>query len=317
MSLYPEIAPYDHGFMEVEGNLIYWEVCGNPNGKPAVALHGGPGSGCSPWARRLFDPALYRIILFDQRNCGRSLPPASSIETSLVNNTTWSLVGDLENLREMLGIDQWLVLGGSWGSTLGLAYAETHPDRVSELILFGIGTGRYSELDWLFRGGLAIFFPEEWNDLMMLVPAGEQGTDVVEAYSRLLHDPNPLIRRQAATAWCTWESATPAWPPTKGLMSRFQDPDYAYAFARLVTHFIRHNVWLEDGQLLRNADVLSDIPGVIVNGRFDLQGPIGNAWELHRVWPKAELVIVENAGHSAGHPGISDELVRATDRFSS
>jgi proline iminopeptidase len=315
-ALYPEIEPYEHGMLDVgDGNRVYWETCGNPHGKPAVVLHGGPGSGCTPWHRRLFDPAAYRVVLFDQRGCGRSTPHASAPETDLAVNTTAHLLADIERLRDHLGINRWLVIGGSWGSVLGLAYAEQHPERVSELVLWGVSTGRYKEVDWLFRGGIAIFFPEQWERLRAAAPAKGRDTDIVEAYARLLHDPDPEVRRRAAYKWCLWESATPDWPPATGLSPRFQDPAYAMAFARLVTHYIRHNQWLEDGVLLRNAGALAGIPGTIVNGRFDFQGPIGNAWDLRRAWPRADLVIVENAGHAAGNTGITEALIRATDQY--
>ena len=313
--LYPEIEPHDHGMLEVgDGNLVYWETCGNPRGKPAVVLHGGPGSGCTVWHRRLFDPTVYRIVLFDQRGCGRSTPHASAPDADLTSNHTANLIADIERLRQHLHVDQWLVFGGSWGSTLALAYAETHPDQVSEIILFGVTTGRRSEFDWTFRGGLAVLFPEQWERLRVGVPVAERDGDIVEAYHRLLHDPDPTVRQRAAEAWCLWESATPAWPPTTGLAERFTDPSYALAFARIVTHYVRHNAWLEDGGLLRDADSLADIPGILVNGRFDLQAPIANAWQLSRVWPRAELVIVEDAGHSA-NPSLTQELIRATDQF--
>jgi proline iminopeptidase len=297
-----------------DGNHVYWEICGDPAGKPAVVLHGGPGSGCSPHFRRLFDPRAYRIVLFDQRGCRRSTPHASRPNTDLSTNNTTNLIADTELLREHLGIHRWLILGGSWGSTLGLAYAEAHPDRVTEIILFGVTTGRHSEFDWTFRGGIAAFFPEQWGRLRAAAPVAERDADVVDAYHRLLDDPDPAVRQRAAEAWCLWESATLEWPPTTGLAERFRDPAYALAFARIVTHFVRHNAWLEDGSLLRGAAALADIPGVLVNGRFDFQAPIGNAWELHRVWPRAELVIVDDAGH-AGSGGIDRELIRATDRF--
>jgi len=313
--LYPEIEPHEHGMLEVgDGNLVYWEACGDPRGKPAVVLHGGPGSGCSPRSRRLFDPGAYRVVLFDQRGCGRSTPNASALDTDLASNNTANLIADIERLRHHLGVDRWLVFGGSWGSTLALAYAETHPDRVTEMILFGVTTGRHSEFDWTFRGGVAVFFPEQWERLRAGLPVPERDGDIVEAYHRLLHDPDPTVRRRAAEAWCMWESATPAWPPTTGLAERFTDPAYALAFARIVTHYVRHNAWLEDGCLLRDADSLADIPGILVNGRFDFQAPIAKAWELKRVWPRAELVIVDDAGHSV-NAGLSRELVRATDRF--
>ena len=309
--LYPEIEPYENGMLEVgDGNAVYWETCGDPRGKPALVIHGGPGSGCSPWFRRLFDPAAYRVALFDQRNCGRSRPHASDPATSLASNTTQHLLRDIESLRERLEIDRWLVLGGSWGSVLGLAYAEAHPRRVSQLVLFGVATGRRTELDWLFRGGLARFFPEQWQRLAR--SAGNE--DVVDYYLRLLDDRDPQVRQRAADEWCLWESATPHWPPRSGLDARFRDPDYAMCFARLVTHFVSHDLFLEDGVLLENTPRLAGIRGVIVNGRFDFQSPIANAWHLHRAWPEAELVIVDDAGHAAGEV-IGRELVRATDGF--
>jgi proline iminopeptidase len=313
--LYPEIEPYEHGLLDVgDGDLVYWETCGNPDGKPAVFLHGGPGSGCSERQRRAFDPGAYRIVLFDQRNCGRSTPHASEPDIDLAANTTQHLVADLELLRERLDVDRWLVFGGSWGSTLALAYAEAHPDRVTELILAGVTTGRHGELDWLFRGGISMLFPEQWDRLRDALPTGERDGDVPAAYSRLLHDSDPEVCRLAAFEWCMWESATPDWPPTTGLHERYQDPAYALAFARLVTHYVSHDLFLEDEVLMRGAGTLADIPGILINGRFDLQAPLGNAWELKRVWPRAELVVVDDAGHSA-HPGLTQALIRATDRF--
>ncbi len=314
--LYPEIEPYEHGMLDAgDGNLVYWETCGNPRGKPAVVLHGGPGSGCSEWHRRLFDPGVYRTVLFDQRGCGRSRPHASAPDTDLASNNTANLIEDIESLRQHLRVDRWLVFGGSWGSTLALAYAETHPDRVTEMILFGVTTGRHKEFDWLFRGGLAVMFPAQWEDLCAAVPAAERDGDIVEAYYRLLSDPDATVRQRAAEAWCMWESATPAWPPTTGLAERFKKPEFAMAFARIVTHYVRHNAWLEDGRLLRDADSLDAIPGVLVNGRFDLQAPIGNAWALKQAWPGTELVIVDDAGHNARDPAVTQELIRATAGF--
>jgi proline iminopeptidase len=314
-SLSPRIEPYDAGMLRVgDGHQVYWETCGDPNGRPAVVVHGGPGSGCTDWHRRLFDPATTRIVLFDQRNCGRSLPHASEPDVDLSTNTTQHLMADMEALRQHLEVERWLLLGGSWGSTLSLAYAEAHPDRVSEMVLWGITTGRRAEADWLFRGGVAPLFPEQWERLRAGVPDSDRNGDIVEAYARMLHDPNPTVRRRAALDWCTWESATPDWPPTPGLAKRFTDPDFALAFARLVTHYVRHDDFLEDGMLLRDAGVLADIPGTLVNGRFDLQAPIANAWALHRVWPQAELVIVDDAGHAADEPALMDALMRALRR---
>jgi proline iminopeptidase len=314
--LYPEIEPYDHGMLEVgDGDLLYWETCGSRRGKSAVVLHGGPGSGCTDWHRRLFDPHAYRIVLFDQRGCGRSTPHASAADTDLACNHTWNLVADIERLRQHLKVDRWLVFGGSWGSTLALAYAERHPDRVTEMILFGVTTGRRREFDWWFRGGAAVLFPEQWERLRAAVPIPEREGDIVEAYHRLLHNPDPIVRQRAAREWCTWESATPAWPPAPRLSPRFTDPDFAMAFARLVTHYVRHDAWLEDGALLRGATSLAGLPGIMVHGRIDLQAPIAWAWDLNRVWQRAELVVVDNAGHAADNQGITQELVRSTDHF--
>jgi proline iminopeptidase len=315
VGLYPDIEPYDHGMLDVDdGNLIYWEVCGNPDGKPAIALHGGPGSGCTPWWRRLFDPKKYKIVLFDQRGCGRSRPYAGDYSTSLADNNTQNLVSDVEWIRLHLGIERLLVIGGSWGSTLALAYAEAHPHRVSEMVLFGVTTGRHCEFDWLFRGGVSIFFPEQWERLRSAAPVADRDGDLVMVYNKLLNDADPEVRRKATEAWCMWESATPDWPPATKMAHRFNDPTFAYAFARLVTYYVHHNAWLEDGVLLRGATKLADTPGTLINGRFDFQAPIGNTWELSRVWPLAELVIVDDAGHTAG-TGVSEEIIKATDSY--
>jgi len=314
--LYPEIAPYQQGMLDVgDGNHVYWETCGNPQGKPAIVLHGGPGSGCTPWHRRLFDPAAYRIVLFDQRNCGRSTPHASAPDTDLSSNNTANLIADIERLRQHFNIDRWLLLGGSWGSTLALAYARAHPQRVSEIILWGVTTGRRKEFDWWFRGGAAVMFPAQWQRLRDALPPAERDGDIPEAYARLLNDSDPAIRQRAATEWCMWESATPAWPPTHALSPRYRDPAFAMAFARIVTHYVLHNAWLEDNSVLRDAAHLADIPGIMINGRFDLQAPIQWAWDLHQVWTRAKLVIVDDAGHDASNAGITLELIRATDQF--
>jgi proline iminopeptidase len=317
--LYPPIEPYASGLLDVgDGQHIYWENCGKPDGKPAIAVHGGPGSGATPWWRRLFDPAVYRIILFDQRNCGRSLPSASDPATDLRANTTQRLLIDMERLREYLGVERWLLLGGSWGSTLSLAYAEAHPERVSALILFGVTTGRHAELDWTFRGGgLAALFPEQWERLRALVPQQTPDREVVMVYTRMLNNGEPATRRRAADAWCLWESASPTWPPSNTLDKRFEDPNFAYAFARLVTHYISHELWLEDGALVRGASALANIPGALINGRYDLQAPLGNAWALHRAWPNASLTVVDNAGHGGSAPSMSAAIVAATDGFRS
>ena len=316
--LFPEIEPHDRGALAVgDGNAMYWEVCGNPAGKPVVVLHGGPGSGCSPWHRRLFDPADYRVVLFDQRGCGRSTPHASNPRTGLATNTTVHLLADIELLRERLKIARWMVAGGSWGSTLALAYAEAHPERVTGMLLWGVTTGRREEFDWLFRGGVARFFPGPWERLREAVPPGAEGGELVEVYLRLLNDADSAVRQRAAFEWCMWESATPAWPPVHGLAPRFRDPVFAMAFARIVTHYVSHNAWLEDGSLLRGAASLAGVPCVLVNGRFDFQAPIANAWALERAWPGAELVVVEDAGHAATEPALTAELVSAADRLAS
>jgi proline iminopeptidase len=314
--LYPDIEPYGRGMLEVDtAEFIYWEMCGNPRGKPALVLHGGPGSGCVAWHRRLFDPTKYRIVLFDQRGCGRSKPHASTPGIDLSGNHTANLIEDIEALRRHLGIEQWLVWGGSWGSTLALDYAENHPSRVTEMILWGVTTGRHSEFDWLFRGGVAAFFPQQWDRLLAALPLGERNGDIIESFRRLLSDPDPAIHQQAAKAWCLWESATADWPPTNGLATRFRDPAFALAFARIVTHYVAHNAWMEDGSLIRGAAALAKIPGVLINGRFDFQAPLGNARALHREWPNAQLIVVDNAGHSPDAPNLTNELLRAGDRF--
>jgi proline iminopeptidase len=306
--------PTATGWLEADPDQrVYWESVGSRAGKPAVVLHGGPGSGCTPWHPTLFDLSKYRVVLFDQRNCGRSIPHASEPDIDLSANTTQNLVGDIEMLREHLGIERWLVWGGSWGSTLALAYAEAHPDHVTGMILWGITTGRRSEADWPFRGGLAPLFPEQWAQLRGGVPEAEDDADVVDAYARLLFDPDPGVRARAAHDWCMWESATPDWPPKTGLASRYRDPDFALAFARLVTHYVRNDLFLEDGVLLRNAGALAGIPGTLINGRFDLQAPLGNAYALREAWPTSELVVVDEAGHAAD--AIEGELRAASERF--
>ena len=311
--MYPEIEPYDQGLLDVgDGNRVYWEVCGIPHGKPVVFLHGGPGGGCAPVHRRLFDPAAYRIVLIDQRGCGRSLPHASEHGADLSANTTWHLVADLEVVREHLGVDRWQVFGGSWGSTLALAYAETHPERVTELVLRGIFTLRRKELDWYYGGGAGFLFPEPWERVMAFVP---EGADVIETYARLLDDPDPAVREPAAVAWSVWEGSTVTLLPRPELVEAFARPRYALAFARIENHYFRHGGWLAEGQLLRDAGKLAGIPGVIVQGRYDLATPATTAWDLHRAWPGSELVIVPDAGHAFDEPGTLRALLAATDRF--
>ena len=295
-----------------DGNCIYWEVCGNPQGKPAVVLHGGPGSGCSTGARRFFDPDAYRIVLFDQRGCGRSTPHASDPRTDLSVNTTEHLLGDIEQLRQHLDVEQWLIFGGSWGSTLGLVYAERSPQRVAEIVLVGVTMTRRSEIEWLYRG-VAPLFPEQWARFQEGVPEPERDGDLVEAYSRLLQSPDPTVRAKAAEDWHDWDwlSVDPkAKPPPQ-----WSQPEFRMARARIVTHYFRHDAWLEDGILLREADALAGIPGVMVQGRLDLAGPLVTAWELAKAWPDGELVIVHGAGHSSADPGMTEAVIAATDRF--
>jgi proline iminopeptidase len=313
--IYPEIEPYAHGMLEVgDGNLVYWETCGDPAGKPAVVLHGGPGSGCTPGWRRYFDPAAYRIVLFDQRGCGRSTPHASDPGVDLAANTTHHLLADIERWRLYLGVDQWLVFGGSWGSTLGLAYAVTHRDCVSALVLFSVVATSRREVEWVTRD-MGRLFPAEWTHFRDGVPAHARGGSLVEAYSRLLHDPDPAVREQAAADWCAWEDTHVSLQPDHRPNPRYRDPAFRMAFARLVTHYWRHAAWLEDGALLREVRTLAGIPGVLVQGRLDVSGPPDIAWQVTRSWPGCELVLVEQAGHGAGDPGVDGVLVAATDRF--
>jgi proline iminopeptidase len=315
--LYPEIEPDEHGMLAVDGNDIYWEACGNPDGKPAVFLHGGPGGGCSPVHRRLFDPARYRVILFDQRGCGRSTPHASEPEASFADNTTWHLVADMERLREQLGIERWLVFGGSWGSTLALAYAETHPGRVSELVLRGVFTVRQKELDWFLRSGASHLFPEQWERFLEPVPPSRRSGDLIAAYHDLLFDPDPAVHGPAAIAWSSWEAATVTLVPEPEVMDKRTDPAHALAFARIENHYFVHHGWFDEGQLIRDVGKLAGIPCVIVQGRHDVVTPPVSAWELAQAWPEAELTIVADAGHAFNEPGIRHELVNATNRFAS
>lgn len=312
---YPEIDPYESGMLEVgDGQTIYWEASGNPDGKPAVYLHGGPGGASSPNHRRVFDPEKYRIILFDQRGCGQSTPHASEPDADLASNTTWHLVADMEALREHLSIDRWQVCGGSWGSSLALAYAQKHPERVSELVLRGIFTVRPIELDWLYQGGAAAIYPDLWEDFLAPVPEAERG-HLVKAYGRLLYDADASVRERAAVAWSKWEASTVTLLPRPEIIAKFSDPEYAVAFARIENHYFTHNGWFAPGQLIREASTLKDIPGVIVQGRYDMCTPPFTAWELHQAWPEAELRMIPDAGHAFDEPGILDALIEATDRF--
>ncbi|WP_235998744.1 prolyl aminopeptidase [Qaidamihabitans albus] len=314
--LYPAVEPDEHGMLPVgDGHEIYWEVCGNPDGKPAVFLHGGPGGGISPGHRRLFDPRRYRIVLFDQRGCGRSTPHCGEPDADLSTNTTWHLVADMERLREHLGIERWLVFGGSWGSTLALTYAQAHPRRTTELVLRGIFLMRRKELDWFYGGGAAFLFAEQWERFLDPVPPERRDGDLIAAYHDLLFDPDPAVHGPAAVAWSTWEAQTITLRRRPDLVERFSDPRFALAFARIENHYFTHRAWLSDDQLLRDAGKLAGIPGVVIHGRYDVCTPPVGAWELKRAWPAAELIMVEEAGHAYDEPGILRELVRATDRL--
>ncbi len=313
--LYPEIEPLETGMLDVgDGQHIYWEISGNREGKPVVFLHGGPGGGTSPAHRRLFDPEKYRIVLFDQRGCGLSIPHASEPDADLSANTTWHLVADIERLRVHLGVDRWQVFGGSWGSALALAYAETHPERVTELVLRGIFTLRRQELDWFYEGGASAIFPDLWEDFLAPVPSIER-THLIEAYGRLLADPDPGVHQPAAIAWSRWEGTTITLLPQIETISKFVSPEYATAFARIENHYFRHGGWWDEGQLIRDAHRLADIPTVIVQGRYDMCTPVMTAWDLARALPGAELRIIGDAGHAFDEPGILDALIEATDRF--
>jgi len=310
-SLYPEIEPFDSGFLPVSPlHTLYYEQCGNPNGKPVVFLHGGPGGGTNAKCRRFFDPAVYRIVLFDQRGCGKSTPHAE-----LTDNTTWDLVADIERVREHLGIERWQVFGGSWGSTLALAYAQTHPDKVSELVLRGIFMLRRWELEWFYQKGCDALYPDAWETYLNAIPEVERG-DLMSAYHRRLTSPDAKTRTDAARAWSVWEGATSfLWQDKSHIESSAED-EFALAFARIECHYFVNGGFFEhDDQLLRNVERIRNIPAVIVQGRYDVVCPLRSAWDLHRAWPEADLHIVQDAGHSAFEPGIVHELVEATDRF--
>ena len=310
---YPDTEPYEVGRIEVgDGQTLYWETVGNPEGTPAVYLHGGPGSGSTPGARRNFDPDAYRAVLFDQRGCGRSRPLASEPDADLSTNTTAKLVADLEHLREHLEIERWLVVGVSWGVTLGLVYAERHPERVLGMVLGAVTTGREREIAWITRD-MGRIFPREWERFAAAVPEAERGGDLSAAYARLLADPDPKVREHAALEWCHWEdvhvSLMPGWKPSL----RFEDPRFRLTFARLVTHYWSHGCFLADGEILAYAHRLADIPGVLIHGRWDVSGPLDTAWTLHHAWPKSQLVILEDAGH--GGSGFPEAMTAALDRF--
>ncbi|MGW8482212.1 prolyl aminopeptidase [Microbacterium sp. NPDC055903] len=314
-ALYPEIEPYDSGMLLAgDGQRIAWEVSGNPDGKPVVFLHGGPGGGTSPWHRRFFDPERYRIVLFDQRGCGRSTPHVSAPDADLRFNTTHHLIADIELLRKNLGIERWQVFGGSWGSALALAYAQAHPDAVTELVLRGIFTLRRAELEWFYEGGAAALFPDLWEGYVAPIPVLERSR-MLDAYHRRLFDPDPAVHGPAALAWTTWEASTITLRPDEGTVAAMTEPSAALAFARIENHFFVHRGWLAEGQLIAGADAIRHIPAVIVQGRYDVCTPMMTAWDLHTAWPEAEFVVVDDAGHAASEPGIQAALRAATDRF--
>lgn len=310
-ALYPDIEPYDQGSLRVSDlHTLYYEQCGNPDGKPALFLHGGPGGGCNARSRRFHDPEAYRLVLFDQRGCGRSTPHAE-----LQGNTTWDLVADIERLREHLGIERWQVFGGSWGSTLALAYAQTHPERVSELLLRGIFMLRRSELEWFYQHGASELFPDAWDLFLAAIPQVEHG-DLISAYHRRLTHADAEVRLAAARAWSVWEAATSFLIQDPAHIEASASDAFALAFARIECHyFVNGGFFRSDGQLLADIHRVRGIPGLIVQGRYDVVCPPRSAWDLHRAWPESELIIVPDAGHAAFEPGIVDALVRGTDRY--
>ncbi|MEO8182591.1 MAG: prolyl aminopeptidase [Deltaproteobacteria bacterium] len=315
LTVHPEIQPHAEGMLDVgEGNRVHWAVYGNPAGKPAAVVHGGPGSGSSPGMARLFDPRRYRVLLFDQRGCGASTPNAGDPASDMRHNTTAHLVRDLEQLREHLGIDRWLLLGGSWGSTLILAYAEQHPSRVSEIVLNGVTTTRRSEIDWLY-GGVARFFPEAWERFRAGIPEAQRDGNIVAAYARLMNSNDPRVAARAAADWCAWEDAVLSGEP-QGPATPYGDrPTRArMAFVRIATHYFAHAAWLEEGALLRDAHRLVGIPGVLLHGSHDMGSPPDTAWSLAQRWPDARLTFVSDAGHK-GSDTVRDKLIAALHAF--
>ena len=312
LNLYPEIKPYDSGFMDVDEHQVYYEQCGNPDGKPAVFLHGGPGGGGSEKVRRFFDPDIYRIVIFDQRGCGRSKPHGC-----LTNNTTWDLVSDIESLKNKLSIDKWLVFGGSWGSTLSLAYAQTHPDSVSEIVLRGIFLLRKEELHWFYQDGASKIFPEAWNGFLEIIDK-DQRDDLMTAYHNIFTSDDEEKRLKAAVAWSKWEAATSTLIQKNELIEEFSDSKFALAFALIENHYFINKGWFEEeNQLINNIDIIRSIPCVIVQGRYDVVCPMRTAMELSEAWPEAEMIVAPSSGHSAFEKEITDALIRATDKFGS
>jgi proline iminopeptidase len=309
--LYPEIEPYDQGMLPVSPvHTLYYEQSGNPEGLPVVFLHGGPGGGTVPDYRRFFDPAAYRIVLFDQRGAGRSTPHAN-----LEENTTWLLVADIERIREHLGIDSWVVFGGSWGSTLALAYAQTHPERARALVLRGIFLCRPKEIRWFYQEGASALYPDAWEHYVKVIPEAERD-DMLGAFHRRLTSEDETVRIEAARAWSIWEASTSKLYPDEDFIAHFGAPQFALAFARIECHYFMNNAFFDtDNYLIENVGKIRHIPAVIVQGRYDVVCPLMSAWELHRAWPEADLKIIPDAGHSALEPGTRSALVEATDRF--
>lgn len=300
MVRFPAIDPYDSGMLDVgDGHRLYWECCGNPDGKPSVFFHGGPGTGCSPGARRFFDPAVYRVVLFDQRGSGRSRPLASAPDADLSTNTTAHLLADVETLRAHHGIDRWTVLGASWGSTLGLAYAQAHPRRVRALVLASVTTTSRREVEWI-TCGVGRIFPREWDRFAAAVPDTLRHLPLVDAYAALLSDPDPAVHEHAAREWCAWEDAHVSLAPGRVPDPRFDDAEFRLRIARLVTHYWRHAAFLDEDQLLRDAATLNGVPGVLIHGRYDVSGPLETAWRLSRSWTTSRLHVIDDAGHGGG-----------------
>ena len=311
-NLYPHLEPFEVSFLEIDDHKIYYEVSGNPNGKPAIFVHGGPGGGGSTEVRRFFNPELYKIIVFDQRGCGRSKPHAS-----LTDNTTWHLVSDMEKIREKLSVEQWLVFGGSWGSTLSLAYAQAHPARVSELVLRGIFMLRKKELDWFYQEGASKIFPEPWQEFLQPIE-DDKRDNLMDAYREIFYGDDQEKKLQAAVAWSKWEAATSSLLISKSRVDEFQDPEFALAFAMIENHYFVNKGFFEDeNELLENLDVIRHIPAVIVQGRYDVVCPMESAWELASKWPEAEFIVTPNSGHSAFEKENIAALVDATNKFAS
>ena len=310
LNLYPKIKPYDSGFLNVDQHQVYFEQCGNPNGKPALFLHGGPGGGGSEEVRRFFNPDLYRIIIFDQRGCGRSKPHGC-----LENNTTWHLVSDIENLKEKLGIEKWLVFGGSWGSTLSLAYAQAHPKSVSELVLRGIFLLRKEELHWFYQDGASRIFPEAWSGFLDIIDEDKRD-NLMSSYHEIFKSDDKEKRLKAAIAWSKWEAATSSLAYKPSLIEEFSNPDFALAFALIENHYFVNKGWFKtENQVIENIDIIRSIPAVIVQGRYDVVCPMKTAWELSEAWPEAELIVAPASGHTAFEKEITHALISATDKF--